>query len=165
MIPSLSRNRAQQLAPPAIDWRWVVNLPSIPGAPNSKNIVVEAIEFPHFSISAIPRFNGASNRHYPGISEISAFAMTFYEDNMFSATKYLYAWKSLVVDTNGIYGVPADYKKDLRLRMYDIQDHIMFNGTLQECWPTNISSYSLNYNDSNRLTISAQFATDGSTVV
>lgn len=157
---ALSRTRALTLAPPANNWRWLARMPIVPGGPSPTNVVADQIELVHRSIAPQPRFVGSTHQSYPTTSDVSSFSMSFYEDENYTATKYLYAWQALVIDEFGVHGMPVDYKKDILLEMYSITDQKGFTARILGTWPSNVGNFSLSYNESGRLVVSCTFSAD-----
>lgn len=157
---ALSRTRAMSVAPPANNWRWLVRMPIVPGAPSATSVIVDQMDFSHRSIAPQPRFVGSTHQNYPTTSDVSSFSASFYEDENYTATRYLYAWQSLVIDEFGVHGMPVEYKKDLLLEMYSLTDQKGFTGRVMGVWPTNVGNFSLSYNESGRLIVSCTFSAD-----
>ena len=153
------------LPAPANNWRWIARMPLIPGGPSNAGVVAEGIDFQFRSITAQPRFGGATHRHYPTVNDMSSFNMSFYETESYVATQYLTAWQQLVVDpVYGIFGMPSVYKKDIFLEMYNFTDQKAFTGRLIECWPSQIGSFNMTYNESGRLIVTCTFSCTRSVV-
>lgn len=157
---ALSRTRALTLAAPANNWRWLARMPIVPGGPPATSVVADQIELVHRAIAPQPRFVGSMHQSYPTTSDVSSFSMSFYEDENYTATKYLYAWQALVIDEFGVHGMPVDYKKDILLEMYSITDQKGFTARLVGTWPSNVGNFSLSYNESGRLVVSCTFSAD-----
>lgn len=159
---SLSRQRIATVGPPAINWRWNVFMPQIDGIQiNTSLIIAESIDFPFLNINSIPRFSGGKNVYYPSTADIAPIPISFYENEAYIVNEYLTAWQRLVRDQNtGFYGVAADYKKEIYLSLYDINDNLRLTGVMYNCWPTERSPLSFNYTESGRVVVTCTFQTD-----
>jgi len=56
-------------------------------------------------------FGYGTKEYFPAFTDIDSFTIGFVEDASFTITKALYQWKQEVVDPNGFYGTPSQYKK------------------------------------------------------
>lgn len=161
-VSSLSRSRLLQLAPPANNWRWLAVMPSDFG--DARNIVVEEMTFPHVKIPAQGRFSGGSNTYYPTTHDVNSVNITFYEDEDFTALTYLTNWSRAVVNPDtGTYGYPIDYKREIKFEKFALDGRLVMTGTLFGCWPSELSDYNLNYNESGRMVTSCVFSVDSVT--
>lgn len=156
----LSRSRAIAQQAPANNWRWIARMPSIPGAPAATQVVAESIEFQFRSIAATPRFGGAMQRKFPTVTDVAAVNMSFYETEGYIATTYLDRWQKMIVDDQGVFGMPREYKKNIVLELYSITESKLYTGMLIDVWPSQVGGFSLNYNDSGRIVVSCSFEVD-----
>lgn len=162
----LNRDIGLGLLDPAPSWRWIAEMPSIDGAPNVSKFVIESVTATHPKIPSTGRFGGGTNRYYPQMNDIDGTSMTFYETSEYDATRYLYSWQRLVLHPNGCYGLPKDYKKFMQINLYDNADdsspklQVRLNGI----WPTDIGSFDLNYTESGRRTVTANFSVDSNEI-
>lgn len=188
ILPSITDIRARK--EPALQWRWLVVIPSISGivsnaqslgqtihTPNISQIYtnyIEDISFPHIIAPAHSRFIEGGHVYFPEAKNIQHASITFYEDYSYLTTNYLYTWKSLVVDVNGNYGIPGEpsdvdgssngYKQPINLFTYDVTGKCNFQAILAGCFPTGISSATYTqHND--RLIVSCEFSVDFSILV
>ena len=142
----------------------VGTLNSLLGIAGGSGVFVERIGINFAKIPSKGRFTGGSFDYYPDNSNIDGFPITFYEDEFFTVTRYLYQWSSAVCSSDGnvIYGLPAVYKRSLICglfnRISDLNPVLSLRYT--KIWPTDRESWSLNYNDEGRLTVTANFSVD-----
>jgi hypothetical protein len=167
-MSKLSRSIVANLPDPALNWRWRCFMPtSLVRNPNG--ILVEEVNFTHTSIPSRPRFGGGTNTYFPEFNDISAVDMTFYETTDYRSLKFLYNWRSLVLDSNGNYGLPegpAGYKKTIKIEFYGMENSIspVWVGKLKGIWPTEISPQTLTYSSKERIQIQASFSVDSNEV-
>jgi hypothetical protein len=167
-MSKLLRSIVSNLPDPALNWRWRCFMPpSLVSNPNG--IIVEEVNFTHTSIPSGPRFGGGTNTYYPGFNDISGVSITFYETSKYQSLKFLYLWRSLVLDADGNYGVPNGpdgYKKTVKIESYDHKNSSspVWVGKLKGIWPTEIDAQTLTYSSKERLQVTASFSVDSNEV-
>lgn len=142
---------------PALSSIWIVKIPF-----NTQNIFIAA-EQVSATVRKIPgesRFTGGRNKFYAGTSDIDSVSITFYETDDYAVSKWLYSWRKLVED-NGIYGLPADFKKIFYVFAYSkSQPKPTRTFKYDGVWPTDRNAYEYNQDETGRITVQAQFAVD-----
>ena len=163
-IPSIDDVRGRP--DPQLSWRWACLMPDLPGS-NAKSpplTYVERIPVSHVGTDPKPRHGGATNRYYPQLSDISAVNVQFYEDENHLVDTYLDAWRDLVYDGDGNYGLPADYKLPIVIMFYTGRNGQSPNKStiLEGCWPAQRDSEELGFEESGKLIVSQLFSVDNS---
>lgn len=142
---------------PANTSLWIVRVPF-----NSSDVFIAAETFTATTtkIPAEARFSGGRNNYYPGTADIDALSVSFYETHDYQVTKWLKKWRDLV-ELDGIYGLPAVFKKTIYLFAYS-----KFNTkpertfTYKRVWPTDRGPYEYNQDAEGRVILQAQFSVD-----
>lgn len=132
---------------------------SLPG------ILVESFEVNHIGINSVQRFYSARTINFPGRMSVSSFTINFYETDTYQVTDYLALWRNNVVNDNANFGLPCDYKKDVRLFAFDYQGNYAAKFILSGVYPELVSSYSYDGTTSDRLKVSCTFSVDFSVFI
>lgn len=168
----------QGLAAPAQDWHYRVVLPQFPKVLNtpSSNIsgwgskliketsdmglFVQGIDIPQVTVSSNPRKYSGRDLNFPGRVNVQSFSIQFYEDRNYNVTNYLNLWKQAIVNDNGDYGLPVQYKKPIRVYSYDEDGFKRILFSMWECYPETTQGYSYSSANSGRIVLSASFSCD-----
>ena len=157
------RDWALNLKDPALSTTFLVRMPW--AADNLKEIVVEKVTPTFSKTPATPRFNQGSNTYFPGITDIDGLTVSFYETYDFAVITWLRNWREKVYNTsNGVYGMPKDYKKSIHVIQYGQGSNSkVADVKYQGCWPTDTAPLSLDYTDeSGVIKVEGQFSVDSS---
>jgi len=119
-----------------------------------------------FSLDTILR-NG-HNVHYANKYEVGSLSLGLFMDSSSRAHQYIKAWQGRVlanvnpkvVQNQGVWGYPADYKKDIVLAVLSVRRNILLNVRLINCWPTEPSSVELTSGDAQALVQNVTFAVE-----
>jgi hypothetical protein len=104
--------------------------------------------------------------HYPSHQSLGTLNLTHYEDINGQTTNYYRTWQGLIMDPEtGLYNVPDDYKKTIRLTLLDVTKKEVVIFTYYGCWPSRIESYSLVSGSAERITPSVELTVDDMVVV
>lgn len=165
----LDRDYGEQLKEPAPAWRYLVEFPQIEGIEKRMAqswVVAEEYTLTHPHIPSQGRFGGGSMTYFPDFNDISGTDVTLYEDIHYSALHYLYMWKKLILDEFGNYAPSSEYKYPLTLNLFSYTDSVtpVMKGILHGCWPSEISSHSYSYENTDRVKTTVQFSVDSSTI-
>lgn len=155
-----SRTLALRLPEPALQGNWFVNLPGV--APRS-GLVVESADPTYPEIPANARQGGGTNTYYPGLADIDGMSLILYETDNHDVHKYIHDWRKLIFDnSNGFYGVPADYKRNVIVEYFSIDsERPVLTSEYVGCWPTDQQAYNLTYDSiDGRLTLSVTLSVD-----
>ena len=139
----------------------------VPGAVSSTSLIVESVTATFGKTPAEARFNNGSNTYYPGVSDIDGLSIAFFENSSRDVSKWYKQWRSLVFDeTDGTYGAPAIFKKDIIVNQYKQgQSAPIRVNRYSGCWPTDKEPFAFSYEDpAGRLQLNAQFSVDSMTV-
>ena len=173
---------------PACTWRWALVLPDVVGVIQQTTIsgdggsvqspgvskavktpigLALSVEFPPNDLGTESRFGGATSISVPRHNMSGNVQVTFYEDYLYTVTRYLHGWKREIVDVdgNGInnFGLPADYKKPITFLGFDLTSNSrsLLQITMKDCYPTPPGG--LSYGVENGIvTVSCEFTVDDS---
>jgi len=90
------------------------------------------------------------------------FTVTFWEDQSLTAYDYMYKWYQLTGSSKYNEGVgKVSYIKNMAVYLKDVND-LIITGKLSfaNCFPTDIASTNLNYDDSSAVETTVTFAYD-----
>jgi hypothetical protein len=122
---------------------------------------IESVGLPFNNVDTTEIFCGSGYTTFPGFHKIGGFSLNVYADSNGNSLKWLMAWKSKVKNfSNGVYGLPGDYKRDLQVQMLDSKNNPIFTHTLIRVWPTQTNEIALGNDSQGRLVLSQAFALD-----
>lgn len=178
-------NDIKNLSRPAPTWRWSLIMPATPSdtiaqktsnnpilkaiskflssAPDSRVIMCEAVEVaPNINLGRQDRYFNGKMVTFPGLPSVTPITAVFYESEDYSTTDYFRKWQNNVYDpARNIYGVPAEYCKDIEFVALPITDNSevtrYMSIMLKNCWPVEISKYSYG-STTDRIKIQVEFA-------
>jgi hypothetical protein len=164
----LDRQRGEVLDDPAPSWRYSVQWPEIGSYHNAEfvknNIVAETITFPMKGMAPISRHAGATMKFFPDFRDMQGFNATFYLDQRYRALTYFTSWKYLAADEDGTYYESDNYKKDIELHVFSMDDSQKPVTKLQlfGVWVSEVNPIELSYENSDRLRLEVTFSVDAS---
>lgn len=145
---------------PMMSFKWVCSDASLPFALPCHYLESVDLNWENIQVASA-YYEAGSNSYFPGINDVSAINMTFYEDQLASAMQWIMEWKAAVKDMNtGFYNMPSTYKKDVNISLLDNKNREIMVVKLIGLWPEATSSWSLNYTDAGRLVVSQSFSID-----
>lgn len=157
----LERYLAHGLPDPAQNTLWYAWFPFTNGM--VYHVLAEQITPTFPKTPSKPRPTDGSMTYYPDTSDIDGLNCTFYESFDLRVCAWLRAWRKLVVDNEGNYGVPAIYKKEVVVQLYSCDDLRTPIKTMRYhgIFPTDQTPLTLSYDEeSGRITVEAQFSAD-----
>jgi len=102
---------------PAMLDRFIVNIHGFSefsgGDAKLSSIRAAAVDVPHVNTTSEGVFGFGTKEYFPNYTDIDSFSVSFIEDANYTITKALKRWKLAVVDANGFYGMPANYKRTI----------------------------------------------------
>lgn len=147
----------------AID--WYTELPNIAGLTLGWEMVEQAT-IPLVEFEPVSNYRAGKMYHYPSHQSLGTLNLTHYEDINGQTTNYYRTWQGLIMDPEtGLYNVPDDYKKTIRLTLLDVTKKEVVIFTYYGCWPSRIESYSLVSGSAERITPSVELTVDDMVVV
>ena len=140
-----------------------MTLPSVTGT----SLSGQQISFYAERVSApLPgvNFEGAAfnsgERQFPNMRTIEPISMTLAEDTSMSVITYLRAWKNLVIDDNGNYGLPSVYKQALMLQTFDETGAVAKTLTYQGCAPSRVDALDFDGSQTRHVQVNVAFVVD-----
>ena len=156
----LSRDSAFGVPDPALASLYKVFVPFLG---STTILVAETISPTYQKIPAVARFGHGSNTYFPDVNDIDGLTITFYETHDFLVTKWLKAWRKMVVNPeDSSYGVPTTYKQEISVHYYNGWSPApVYLARYIGCWPTDQGTFSLDYSNlEGKLSVEAQFSVD-----
>ncbi len=138
------------LPDPAIAWRFGCTFPTINGLTIADTYLDKAT-LPQELVESANQYVAGSFVYYPTTMNSSDVELTFYEDRSFSVFKYLTYWRRQVLDDDGNYGLPKDYKKELDFTLYDQTGATGLTLRYVGAWPKGPAAYNMDSESSGRL--------------
>lgn len=155
---------------PLLSFNWYCNLPPI--AVDGKqarldwNYVEEAtVPFRNYETRSV--FRAGRMRHYAKSYSIDNLRLAFYLDTAGRTMEYLQMWDNAMVRKTtkqdmyregGQFGLPTNYKKDIKIHLVDPNRQELVELLYVECWPTNLDALNLNSGASDRLIANVNFS-------
>lgn len=148
LVNLITRQQVAALDEPANTWMWNFTVYGVSGLNILDPIYVLDVDIPLDNIDSEAKFRGGKYYFFPRFSQVSTLNLTFYETHSYYVTSWLDTWRKLVVDENGLFGLPADYMGTAQLVLYDTVGYPRCIITLQGMWPT--APTGLRYNQESR---------------
>jgi len=145
------------------DYNWDFILPSVglvPGVVITK--YCQSVSVGQYDIrEIIEQKKGAKKTFYPGQIDVNEVTATFIAPTPDIVSAYFHAWKQLIIDKQGFYGLPSKYKKNATVVLYDRTMSIPTNLiTIKGMWPTTFPKFTLDYNSEGLVVHSITFKFD-----
>lgn len=121
---------------------------------------VEQATLPFRTFEAQHIFREGRPRSYPTKYSVGNLRLGIYADSSNVALTYLQAWQNAIItpfsanlasQMGGGWGRPSDYKFPIFVYLLDVTTNVLAIVEYTECWPTNVSSYSMESGNSNRI--------------
>jgi len=161
-LPAISWSNLTDFTP-APSWRFTCTLPTVAGTNlngQKLSFQVERISCPMPGINFEPAVFNSGERQFPNLRTIGAITISFIEDTNYSILQYLRAWKNLIIDDDGNYGLPASYKKQIQLQPYDETGQSNITLSWSFCAPSQIEPYDFDGSQTRHVTCSVTFVVD-----
>lgn len=139
---------------PAPSWRFIVTFPSIPNSKISGQtlqFLVERFTASHKGIEYEPAVFAGSSRHFAVGFAVDALNMVLAETLSYDVVKAFRSWMDIVIDADGNYGLPAKYKKTIRLQPLTEGDDTAVTFAWSGCSPQRIEGYDYDGSQTNHI--------------
>ncbi len=135
---------------------WTVEMPG--GFPPE---YIESVQAPVLEFGAGGGvFRGGQFIYIPEQGDIGTLSLTFYEDNVFTASQFLTSWRNSV-SLNGVFNYPSAYKKTIRVHALDATGALVCTFDYHGCWPQKSQgSYNFGSDSTERTHITQEFPVD-----
>lgn len=150
-------SKALSRADPHMNVEWTIEMPDGLGAEYVEEATAVMSEFDLEGV-----FRGGGKLFYPGIINVSSISLSFYEDQLFTATQYIVGWRDRVGDTGtGLLNYPADYKRHIKIKALDLAGNAIAIFDYGGCWPSKPPTYQFGSRDSERTILqNVEFSVD-----
>lgn len=148
------------------DYLFEVKLPNIIGTtnvsdPSAVERLVQDITFGDYSMSQASILKvGALTSYYAGMLTIPPFYLTFLVPSPNILADYLTTWRSLIVNSQGIFSVKSAYQANIYVRFLDTAGNITGSYKCIGCFPVQQPVYMLRYGSGKVATVKIQFSMD-----
>lgn len=112
---------------------------------------IQTANLPRRDISTDSTQTNGHQRYYPSAYAVPELQLGFFMDTKNKAQQYLTAWESQILGTDdpsdtlnqGMWGLPAEYKKDINIMLLDTVKREMLNVKYVRCWPVGLDALDL----------------------
>lgn len=149
---------------PTPSWRFFCTLPTVPGSTlqgQTLSFFIERMTAPQVGIEFEPVAFNSGTRQFPNQRTVDSITMVLAEDTKYSVIRYLRAWKNLIIDDNGNYGLPAQYKMPIQLQPFDSTGKSNMTFSWSGCCPSHVDAYDFDGSTTKHVTCSVTFVVDG----
>jgi hypothetical protein len=163
-VPAISFSDASNILKPAPAWRFYCTLPTISGSSvlngQTLSFLIENLQAPNVGVSFEAAPYNAGERQFAVMRTIDALQISFAETTNFDVMKYLRAWKNLIIDDVGNFGLPASYKQNIQLQPLDETGEAILTYSWQGCAPSHIDVITFDGSTSHHVLVNATFTVD-----
>ncbi len=135
----------QTFTDPILNFSWLAWIKGENVVPFSH---ITAIQTPSLTFETKPIYREGKMRHYASSFSADDMSMTMYTDAKAVTLDSASMWFRNVMDRDGYYHLPYEYKKDIVLYLLDQRGQSVFAWTYVGCWPKSMNSYSLGQDSS-----------------
>tara|TARA_Y100001963_G_scaffold127143_1_gene180307 strand:- start:3443 stop:3967 length:525 start_codon:yes stop_codon:yes gene_type:complete len=140
-------------------WR-VEEMPEIEGI-RLPPVQIETMSLPMPQFGVGEAVVAATSLYFPEASQVQAFNMVIHESYKAHALKYLIKWNENIQNPySGGFYLPARYKKNIRVILFNYQGEAVMAARLNHIWPTTINELDLPNSDGDNHKISVSFSVD-----
>ena len=163
-MPGISFKDLSTNLKPTPSWRFYCTLPTISGNAllngQKLSFLIENLQAPNVGVSFEASPYNAGERQFAVMRTIDALQMTFAETSGFDVMKYFRAWKDLVLNDDGDFGLPGVYKQAIKLEPLDETGKSIITYTWQGCAPSRIDPIAFDGSSTHHVTESVLFTVD-----
>ncbi len=145
------------------DYNWDFILPSIgfvPGIAITK--YCQSVQVGQYDITELRSMNrGPEKSFFPGALAVGDLRATFIAPTPDIIATYFHTWKEKIIDKDGFYGLPAQYKKNATIVLYDRTMGIPTNLiTVKGLFPKTFPKFNLAYTSEDIVKHEIEFSFD-----
>lgn len=130
-------------------------------APETIGQYCQEISFPQYNMTDLNKIQfGGEQRGYAGFFSISSMRATFLKPNPDIVLPYFEAWKRLIVDDKGFFGVKNDYALTSYILIEDVTKDVSTVVKLMGTFPTKFPEHSFSYRSEKVVEYSVEFNID-----
>jgi hypothetical protein len=163
-LPAISFSDLNENLKPLPAWRFFATLPTIEGNSALKgeklSFLIESFTAPMVGVSFEDSPFNASTRQFPSARTLEQIQIQLVEDTSFTVLHYLRAWKDLIVNDRGDFGLPSKWKQNISIEPQDETGKKAGTLTWTGCGPTRIDALTFDGNSSRHVSINVTFVTD-----
>lgn len=146
---------------PLLNFNWYCELPVLDNNVSLGWEFVEEVTTPFVEFEQISNYRAGKMYHYPGHYSVATLSLKLFENSRGVSTQYINAWQSLILSPmTGTYNNPADYKKPIKITVFDVAKLTAMFLTYEKCWPMRTDAYSLQSNTSDRINPTLELSAD-----
>jgi len=149
---------------------WDVLLPDmgVPGTAGAGGLIgfglaqlVRGVQFGDYSMADANTMRvGPYQANFAGLLTVEKVRITFLKTMPDAVSAYINSWKSLIVDSTGLFKAKSNYQRTIYVRFLDSTGIALGRYKLIGCFPTKFPMYNLNYDTNDLTTVIVEFAVD-----
>ena len=144
-----------------MSFNWYCELPVLDNNISLGWEFVEEANTPFIEFEQQSNYRGGKMYHYPGHYSIATLSLKLFENSRGVASQYINAWQSLILSpTTGTYNNPVDYKKPVKITIFDVAKLTAMFLTYEKCWPMRVDPFSLQSGTSDRINPNLELSAD-----
>lgn len=154
----------REILTPAPAWRFWVTFPDIPGvqtAGQTLPFLLSRVTAAGKAIEVEPVPFNAGVRFFPTGMSTDTLTLTFYENIKFDVAQSFRSWIDSVVDDEGNFGLPANYKKEIKLESLGFDGKTLATFAWRDCMPLRMDGYDWDGASTNHISPSISMNVDG----
>jgi hypothetical protein len=162
-MPAISFSNLNTNLNPTPAWRFYCTLPTVSGTVlngQQLSFYIERCSIPLPGINFEAAAFNSGERQFPNLRTIDIINMVLMEDTNYSVIQYLRAWKNLIIDDQGNYGLPSTYMLPIQLQPYDFTGNSNITLSWPNCAPSRIDSLDFDGTASKHVTCAVAFITN-----
>jgi len=146
---------------PLMTYNWYCELPTLPGNISLGWEFVEEATTPFLEFEQQSNYRAGKMYHYPGHYSLGTLSLKLFENSTAQASRYVSAWQKLVMDPlTATYNHPSDYKKSVRITVFDVAKKTAMFLTYEKCWPMRVDPFNFVSGTSDRVMPTLELSTD-----
>lgn len=144
-LDDLNDSTAPGLDDPFMQDKWRVRSFPVIGNISLSPFACEEVELPFSVYQSKSKEVATVNINWPHGSSVDGFSLMFGLDQKLAAIQYFNAWQNLIQNPyTGGFRLPAVYKKNLVVELYNNQGTMIATQELRNCWPMGGQGLQLN---------------------
>jgi hypothetical protein len=124
------------------------------------SMVKSVSELPLWEFSTVQQFQGRDRSHYPDKRSIPDLSIVFYEMVDDTIKRFFLQWSGKVVNENGIYGLPKNWRKWVEIETLDTSNRVVALRRYS-VMPRRISGMGMDQGGESLVTPMVDFSVDG----
>lgn len=112
---------------------------------NMIRLMCHTATLPGINVSTSPVRSFGEQREVPYEKIYDPLSLTFYVDGEMIVKRLFDAWVSLVQGTDRLFNYPKDYRSDMFVHVYKVNNQSVYSVKLFDCFPKTVGAVQLDY--------------------